>query len=202
MATDRNTQYLRLRQIDLRSTAWYRDFNYNLQRIDSIGRMLRLPVGAGSSSAIRSYLSDGTLAEVIRFVPDGDAVNIRIGRVGKDDRIFFDAALSFQTVSLSNQVNAFSDFRMTFGATWIDEDGAAGDAIQNTQFLINPRNNQQTVMDVPPAYLTGITDVNWLGSAPQLEADASGVGNGMHFLKFSVTSTTGTRNFVVPAYLL
>jgi hypothetical protein len=201
MTTDRNTTYLRLRYIDLNSKEWYRDWNYNLQQIDTVGRMLRVPIGAGKTSALRSYLADGTLAEAIRFIPENDIVNIRIGRVGKGDRIYFDAELLFQNVSLSNQVSAYSNFRMSLGATWVDED-LAGDPISNTQLLINTRNNLRTVMDLPPAHVQGITDVNWLGSAAQLECDASGVGTGMHFLKFSTQTSTGTRNFLVPAYLL
>jgi len=200
--TTQNTTYLRLRYIELNSKSWFRDWSYNLQQIDSIGRMLRVPVGAGKSSAIRSYLADGTLAEVIRFVPENDIVNIRIGRVGKGDRIYFDADLLFQNVSLTNQVSAYSSYRMSLGATWVDEDGGVGDPISNTQLLINPRNNIRSVMEIPPAYTTGITDVSWLGSGPQLETDASGIGSGMHFLKFSVQTGTATRNFLVPAYLL
>lgn len=201
MTQDRNTQYLRLRYIDLGDRAWYRDMNYNLQTIDNIGRMLRVPVGAGKSSAIRSYLADGTLAEVIRFIPENDIVNIRLGRVGKNDRIFFDADLLFQNVALSNQVSAYSQYQMSFGATWVDED-LAGDAIGNTRFLINPRNNILSVMEVPPAYSDGIISRTWVGSAPQLELDSSGVGTGMHFLKFQVQTSTATKNFLVPAYLL
>lgn len=201
MTTDRNTTYLRLRYIDLNSKSWYRDWAYNLQQIDGLGRSVRVPIGAGKSSALRAYMTDGTLAEAIRFIPENDIVNIRIGRVGKGDRIYFDADLLFQNVALSNQVSAYSSFRMSLGATWVDED-PAGDPISNTQFLINTRNNIRTVMEVPPAHVNGITNVSWLGSAAQLECDASGIGTGMHFLKFSTQTSSGTRNFLVPAYLL
>jgi len=164
--------------------------------------MVRAQTGAGKAHSIRSLLTDGTLAEVIRFVPDGDIVNIRLGRVGKGDRIYFDADLSFQSISLSNQVTAYSAYSMSFGATWTDEDGAAGDPIVNTQFLVNPRNNIKSVMEVPPAYVTGIINRNWLGSAMQLELDSVGNGAGMHFLKFTVETSTVTRSFIVPAFLL
>jgi hypothetical protein len=81
------TNYLKLRFIALKSTDWFSDFNFNLGRIDLLGKLLRLQAGPGQSSALRCELVDGTLAEYVRAVPNGSGVDIYVGRPGSTDRV-------------------------------------------------------------------------------------------------------------------
>lgn len=194
------TNYLALRQIRLESTQWYSDFNYNLARIDLVGKHLRLQSGAGQSLALRAELTDGTLAEALRVVPEDGSLAIYLGRRGRGDRVHIEGASLYASVALANVNPSHPGTRLSLGATWTDED-AGGDGIQNTQVLLNPRNNVLSVVELPPAQVTGITDRAYLGSAVQLELDGdTGDGTGKHFLKITVSTTTGAKGFLVPCY--
>lgn len=197
------TNYLKLRNISLQSTQWFSDFNFNIAKLDTIGKHLRLQTGAGQSLAVRAELDDGTLAEVIRVVPDGDAVSVYLGRTGRGDRVIIAATTLYTSIALTNQNPAYTSYKLDLGATWSDEDIGTGDDIQNVSLNVNPRNNKVTIMEVPPAS-TGAVDAAWTGSAMQLEIDRdTGAGTNKSYLKFTVSTDGGsTKNFLIPAYKL
>lgn len=87
------TNYLKLKYISLMSTRWFQDFNSNLARLDLLGKAIRVQQGAGLSMAMRTELSDGTLVEAIRAIPNSNSgVDLYLGRPGTGDRVFALAA--------------------------------------------------------------------------------------------------------------
>jgi hypothetical protein len=196
------TNYLKLRNIPLTSTQWFTDFNYNISRIDLIGKHVRIQTGAGQTMALRAELLDGTLAEAIRIVPEGDTLSVYLGRTGKGDKVVIAATALYSSISLSNQQVGSQGYKLDLGASWSDED-VGGDDMQNVSLLLNTKNNLVTVMEFPAASAVGVTDDTWLGSAAQLELDSSGSVTGQSVLKFTVTTKSGTtKNFIVPCYTL
>jgi hypothetical protein len=86
------TNYLKLKYITLMSTRWFQDFNSNLARLDLLGKHIRIQQGAGQSMAIRAELSDGTLVEPIRAVPNSNSgVDLYLGRPQSGDRVIIQA---------------------------------------------------------------------------------------------------------------
>lgn len=104
------TNYLNLKIIDLLSTRWFSDFNYNLARIDLLGKHIRLQQGAGQSTALRSELTDGTLAEYIRAVPNGTGVDIFLGRPGTADRVVYQSSSGGAGSRVVTTFNKTEDF--------------------------------------------------------------------------------------------
>jgi hypothetical protein len=197
------TNYLKLRNIQLQSTQWFTDYNYNISRLDVIGKHLRIQTGAGQTMAVRTELSDGTLAEAIRIVPEGDSIAVYLGRTGRGDKVVIAATALYSSLSLSNQRAGFTQYKMDIGAQWSDED-VGGDDIQNTTVLFNPRNNLTSIMEIPPASAIGYVDKAWLGSAAQIELSGdSETGTNRAFLKFTVRTSGGsTKNFAIPCYAM
>lgn len=96
------TNYLKLKYISLMSTRWFQDFNSNLARLDLLGKAIRTQQGAGLSMAMRTELSDGTLVEAIRAVPNSNnGVDLYLGRPGTGDRVFALAATEPRIINTS-----------------------------------------------------------------------------------------------------
>jgi hypothetical protein len=198
------TNYLKLRNIQLQSTQWFTDYNFNISRLDSIGKHLRMQTGAGQTMALRTELADGTLAEAIRIIPEGDSIAVYLGRTGRGDKVVIAATALYSSISLSNQRSGFTSYKMDIGAQWSDED-VGGDDIQNTTFIFNPRNNDVSIMEVPAASVdAGVVDQGWVGSAAQLElSNDTLVGSNRALLKFTVsTKAGGSKTYVLPCYRL
>jgi hypothetical protein len=86
------TNYLKLKYISLMSTRWFQDFNSNLARLDLLGKAIRIQQGAGLSMGLRTELSDGTLVEPIRAVPNSNSgVDLYLGRPQTGDRVIIQA---------------------------------------------------------------------------------------------------------------
>lgn len=203
MAT--KTPFLGLEYIPLNSRDWLDTYQRNLVRLDKLGKMLRTQLAAGKSSAIRAELANGSVVDAITIVPDPvePRLTVYLGRQGKGDRIVIESSTLFSSVNLSNQ-NALAPEKIcSVGATWYDEDGVAGDAVQDVSVLFDTRNNLRTKVVFPPASATLVTRPNnYVGSTLQLETDPGGDGTGTPHLKFIVETTTGTRTYIVPAYTL
>lgn len=198
------TNYLGLKLISNQSTQWYSDMTYNFSRIDAIGKQLRLQSGDGTSAALRVSLLDGTLVDAIKVAPGSgankDKVTIYLGRSGAGDTIVINASSSFASLQLSNKNPAYLNYIATLTMGWLKTD-PSGDDVQNVAITIDPQNNAETTVSVVPAYSTGMTANAWLGSASQLELDATGNGTNRHYVKFQVKTSSGAlRTFVVPAY--
>ena len=203
MANATATSYLKLPFIALGNTNLINQYNDTLRKMDIVGKHLRLQKAAGDSMAIRAELSNGTLVDAIRIVPDqnSDSIAIYLGRAGKSDRIVIESSSLYTSVYLANQNATAPDKNCSLGATWADEDGVAGDSVQDCAVLVDTRNNLKTTVIFPPA--RAVTNTNpYLGSALQLQADPSGVGTDTPFLKFICESTTGTKTYLVPVFTL
>lgn len=199
-----STTYLKLEETPQGNTDWIATYRSNLRKIDAMGKYIRGQNTAGDSMAIRVALSNGTLVDAIRVVPDANTgtLAVYLGRAGKGDRIVIESSSLYTSLNLANQNATASDKLCTIGATWSDEDGVGiGDDIQNTAVLIDPRNNLKTTIAFPPAGSLTSTN-NYLGSQLQIGTDPSGVGTGCPHIKFICQTTTGTRTFLVPAYSL
>lgn len=199
------TPFLGLEYTQLNNRDWLDQYQRNLVRLDKLGKMLRTQIAAGKSCAIRAELANGSVVDAISIVPDPvePRVTVYLGRQGKGDKIVIESSTLFSTVNLSNQ-NALAPEKIcSIGATWYDEDGVAGDAVQDVSVLIGTRNNLRTTIVFPPASAALVTRPNnYVGSALQLETDPGGNGDGTPHLKFICETTTGTRTYVVPAYLV
>jgi hypothetical protein len=199
------TPYLGLEYIPLNNRSWLETYQRNLVRLDKLGKMLRTQLAAGKSSAIRTELANGSVVDAITIVPDPvePRVTVYLGRQGKGDKIVIESSTLFSSVNLSNQ-NALAPEKIcSVGATWYDEDGIAGDAVQDLTLLFDPRNNLRTRIVLPPASPNLVTRPNaYVGSTLQLETDPGGNGTGTPHLKFICETTTGTQTFIVPAYTL
>jgi hypothetical protein len=192
--------YLGFRPISNQSQSWYRDITYNFERIDLLGKQLRLQTGPGTSTAYRCALASGDLAEVVRLVPGTGAnvnnVQIFLGRPGTGDSLVINASSAFAQIQLSNSNANFLSYICTLRASW----SANMNPIQNTTVTVNPVNNLRTTISVVPADTT-LTDNPWLGSSTQLELDPSGITTGRKLLKFDVeTLSSGVLSYVVAAY--
>ena len=199
------TSYLRLEYIPVGSTNWYAAYQANLVKIDAIGKAIRLQTAAGKSLAIRAELSNGSLVDAIRIVPDtgSDSLAIYLGRSGKEDRIVIESSSLFSTINLANQNALAAGTVCSLGVSYQDEDVAVGDVAQNTTVILDPRNNLKTTMIFPPASSALVTQPNnYLGSALQLGTDPLGTGVGLPHIKFICETTTGSRTYLVPAYTL
>lgn len=199
----RTSTYLNLEYIRAGNTDWLSSWDSTITKLDAIGKYLRMQRSIGDSMAIRTVLSDGSIVDAIRIVPDvgGDTIAIYLGRSGKGDRVVIESSSLTTALNLANQNATATGYVCSIGATWSDEDGLLGDTIQNTTVIFNPRNNLKTTIEFPPA--GPLTAPNpYLGSALQIGTDPSGVGTGTPHLKFTCQTTTGTKTYLVPAYSL
>lgn len=198
MATQ--TTYMKFKKITQGNTDWLSDYNDTLSKMDTVGKYLRRQTSAGESMALRCELSDGSLIDAVRIVPDGNNVAIYLGRAGRNDRVVIESSSLFSSFNLANQNATATDKTCSVGATWSDE-AVGGDDIQDVTVIIDPRNNFKTTIQFPPAAATTVTNP-YLGSALQLGTDPSGIGTDTPHIKFTCQTTTGTRTYLVPAYSL
>jgi hypothetical protein len=202
---NQTTPFLGLEYITLNNRSWLETYQRNLVRLDKLGKMLRTQLAAGKSSAIRTELANGSVVDAITIIPDPvePRLTVYLGRQGKGDKIVIESSTLFSVVNLSNQ-NALAPEKIcSIGASWYDEDGIAGDAVQDVSVVIGTRNNLRTTITFPPASPNLVTRPNnYVGSTLQLETDPGGDGTGTPHLKFVCETTTGTKTYIVPAYTL
>jgi hypothetical protein len=199
------TPYLKLEYTTPGDTDWFSSYRNNMVKLDAIGKHLRTQTAAGKSMAIRTELYNGTLAEAIRIVPDlAEAkLTIYLGRPGKGDKVIIESSSLFSSLNLSNQNPLAADKVCSIGVNYFDEDGNLGDPAQDTTILIDNRNNRKTTIVLPPASNNVVTAPNpYLGSPVQLGTDPLGTGVGTPHMKLICETSTGTREFIIPAYSL